>query len=164
MRECATFADIVSDNNFWKGITGQRKDDVDTENPDNVGLYLLQIMKASEREEKYDWFGKQYIAGIWQPDETAQTVDRASPKKSTIAQAVYRQSSQTARQLSIPITRTVPYKVSQAVTAPAKITPTQLTASFTRSQTAQQTEPSLTHTHMRMTQRAISPAKSMGKE
>ncbi len=71
MRECATFADIVSDNNFWKGITGQRKDDVDTENPDNVGLYLLQIMKASEREEKYDWFGKQYIAGIWQPDETA---------------------------------------------------------------------------------------------
>ena len=46
-------------------------DDVDTENPDNVGLYMLQIMKASEREEKYDWFGKQYIAGIWQPDETA---------------------------------------------------------------------------------------------
>jgi|GEM_PF-4557339 len=54
MRECATFADIVSDNNFWKGITGQRKDDVDTENPDNVGLYMLQIMKASEREEQFE--------------------------------------------------------------------------------------------------------------
>jgi len=46
-------------------------DDVDTENPDNVGLYMLQIMKASEKEEQFDWVGKQYIAGIWQPDETA---------------------------------------------------------------------------------------------
>ena len=46
-------------------------DDVDTENPDNVGLYMLQIVKASEAEEQVDWVGKPYIAGIWQPDETA---------------------------------------------------------------------------------------------
>ena len=46
-------------------------DDVDTENPDNVGLYMLQIMKASEKEEQFDWVGKSYIAGIWQPEETA---------------------------------------------------------------------------------------------
>ena len=45
--------------------------DVDTENPDNVGLYMLQIMKASEKEEQFDWVGKSYIAGIWQPEETA---------------------------------------------------------------------------------------------
>ena len=45
--------------------------DVDTENPDNIGLYMLQIMKQSDVEEQLDWVGKPYIAGIWQPEETA---------------------------------------------------------------------------------------------
>lgn len=42
---------------------------MDTENPDNVGLFMLQIMKQSEKEEQFDWYGKPYIAGIWLPAE-----------------------------------------------------------------------------------------------
>jgi len=41
---------------------------VDTENPDNVGLYMLQIIKESDREEQFDWGGdKTKCAGIYRP-------------------------------------------------------------------------------------------------
>ena len=46
-------------------------DDVDTENPDNVGLYMLKMVKQSEVDAETDWVGKPYVAGIWYPDESA---------------------------------------------------------------------------------------------
>jgi len=49
---------------------------VDTENPDNVGLYMLQIIKESDRDEQFDWGGdKTKCAGIYRPliDEVSAT-------------------------------------------------------------------------------------------
>jgi len=43
----------------------------DTKNPDNIGLYMLKMVKQSEVDAETDWVGKPYIAGIWYPDETA---------------------------------------------------------------------------------------------
>ncbi|OPX41874.1 hypothetical protein CLHUN_42510 [Ruminiclostridium hungatei] len=41
----------------------------DTKNPDNVGLYMLQIIKESDREKQFDWGGeKTRCAGIYHPD------------------------------------------------------------------------------------------------
>ena len=41
---------------------------VDTENPDNEGLYMLQIIKESAREQQFDWGGdKTKCAGIYLP-------------------------------------------------------------------------------------------------
>jgi hypothetical protein len=43
---------------------------VDTENPNNVGLYMLQIIKQSDREKEFDWGGdKTRKAGIYRPDK-----------------------------------------------------------------------------------------------
>lgn len=41
---------------------------VDTKNPDNVGLYMLQIIKLSDREKEFDWGEKTKCAGIYRPD------------------------------------------------------------------------------------------------
>ncbi|WP_242954230.1 DUF5104 domain-containing protein [Clostridium puniceum] len=42
---------------------------VDTKNLDNVGLYMLQIIKKSDREKEFDWGGdKTKCAGIYRPD------------------------------------------------------------------------------------------------
>jgi len=41
---------------------------VDTENPDNEGLYMLQIIKESDRKEQFDWGGdKTKCPGIYRP-------------------------------------------------------------------------------------------------
>lgn len=41
---------------------------VDTKNPDNVGLYMLQIIKESERKKEFDWGTNIKCAGIYLPD------------------------------------------------------------------------------------------------
>jgi hypothetical protein len=44
---------------------------VDTKNPDNVGLYMLQIIKESDRKKEFDWGGKKTkCAGIYRPQVT----------------------------------------------------------------------------------------------
>lgn len=43
---------------------------VDTKNPDNVGLYMLQIIKESDRKNEFDWGGKTKCAGIYRPTAT----------------------------------------------------------------------------------------------
>jgi len=44
---------------------------IDTKNPDNVGLYMLQIIKLSDEEKEFDWGGdKTRCAGIYRPAET----------------------------------------------------------------------------------------------
>lgn len=43
----------------------------DNKNPDNEGLYMLQIIKLSDREKEFDWGGdKTRCAGIYRPVET----------------------------------------------------------------------------------------------
>lgn len=42
----------------------------DTGRPDKVGLYMLQIIKQSDREKYFDWGGKSSrCAGIWRPSK-----------------------------------------------------------------------------------------------
>ncbi|MCB2362134.1 DUF5104 domain-containing protein [Clostridium estertheticum] len=42
---------------------------VDTKNPDNVGISMLQIIKESDRKKYFDWGeGKSKCAGIYRPD------------------------------------------------------------------------------------------------
>ncbi|WP_024831823.1 DUF5104 domain-containing protein [Ruminiclostridium josui] len=42
----------------------------DKKNPDNVGLYMLQIIKLSDREKEFDWGGdKTRCAGIYRPED-----------------------------------------------------------------------------------------------
>lgn len=40
---------------------------VDTKNPDNVGLYMLQIIKESDEEKEFDWGNKIKCSGIYRP-------------------------------------------------------------------------------------------------
>ena len=41
----------------------------DTKDPDNVGLYMLQIIKESQRDDEFDWGkGESYCAGVYRPD------------------------------------------------------------------------------------------------
>ncbi|MBU3075524.1 DUF5104 domain-containing protein [Clostridium estertheticum] len=41
---------------------------VDTKNPDNVGIFMLQIIKESDRDKvKFDFGGKSKCAGIYRP-------------------------------------------------------------------------------------------------
>lgn len=43
----------------------------DNKDPDNVGLYMLQIIKLSDREKEFDWGGdKTKCAGIYRPTAT----------------------------------------------------------------------------------------------
>lgn len=42
---------------------------VDTENPDNEGIYMLQIIKEADRSKYFDWGDKTKCAGIYQPTE-----------------------------------------------------------------------------------------------
>lgn len=43
---------------------------VDTKNPDNVGLYMLQIIKESDEDKEFDWGGdKTRCVGIYRPTE-----------------------------------------------------------------------------------------------
>jgi len=39
----------------------------DDKNPDNVGLYMLQIIKLADREKEFDWGSKTRCAGIYRP-------------------------------------------------------------------------------------------------
>lgn len=41
---------------------------VDKKNPDNVGLYMLQIIKKSNEEKEFDWGTFKKCAGIYRPD------------------------------------------------------------------------------------------------
>lgn len=41
---------------------------VDTENPDNEGLYMLEIIKESDDEEFFYWGDGERCAGIYHPD------------------------------------------------------------------------------------------------
>ena len=43
---------------------------VDDKNPDNVGLYMLQIIKLADREKEFDWGSKTRCAGIYRPTDT----------------------------------------------------------------------------------------------
>ena len=48
---------------------------VDIKDPNNVGLYMLQIIKESDRETQFDWGGsKTRCAGIYMPDFEKQQV------------------------------------------------------------------------------------------
>ena len=41
----------------------------DTKDPDNVGLYMIQIFKKSETDEQqYDWGNEYKCAGVYRPD------------------------------------------------------------------------------------------------
>lgn len=40
----------------------------DTENPDNVGICMLQIIKKSDEDEEFDWGNKIRCEGIYRPD------------------------------------------------------------------------------------------------
>ena len=40
----------------------------DTENSDNVGIYMLQIIKKSDEDNEFDWGNKIRCAGIYRPD------------------------------------------------------------------------------------------------
>ena len=42
----------------------------DTKDPDNIGLYMLQIIKQANRENEFDWGNKIRCAGIYIPAET----------------------------------------------------------------------------------------------
>ncbi|WP_160680618.1 DUF5104 domain-containing protein [Clostridium sp. C8-1-8] len=42
---------------------------VDDKNPDNVGLYMLQIIKLSDRDKEFDWGSKTRCAGIYRPSD-----------------------------------------------------------------------------------------------
>lgn len=41
---------------------------VDTKNPDNVGLYMLQIIKESDQDKEFDWGTNIKCAGVYRPD------------------------------------------------------------------------------------------------
>ena len=41
---------------------------VDYKNPDNVGLYMLQIIKESDEDNEFDWGTYKRGAGIYRPD------------------------------------------------------------------------------------------------
>lgn len=43
---------------------------VDTKNPDNIGLYMLQIIKDSNKEKEFDWGNKTKCAGIYRSSTT----------------------------------------------------------------------------------------------
>lgn len=43
---------------------------VDDKNPNNVGLYMLQIIKLADREKEFDWGSKTRCAGIYRPAGT----------------------------------------------------------------------------------------------
>ncbi len=43
---------------------------VDAKNPDNVGLYMLQIIKESDEDNEFDWGFIHKCAGIYRPDDT----------------------------------------------------------------------------------------------
>ena len=43
---------------------------VDTKNTDNVGLYMLQIIKESNEEKEFDWGNKTRCAGVYRPSVT----------------------------------------------------------------------------------------------
>lgn len=40
---------------------------VDTQNTDNVGLYMLQIIKLKDRDKYFDWGSETKCAGIYRP-------------------------------------------------------------------------------------------------
>lgn len=42
---------------------------VDTDHPDNVGLYMLQVIKAEDRDTQFDWGNDTLCAGIYMPPE-----------------------------------------------------------------------------------------------
>lgn len=52
----------------------------DTDNPDNVGLYTLRVIKAEDKDKEYglSWQDKK-IAGIYRPDESNDNGVTASP-------------------------------------------------------------------------------------
>lgn len=41
----------------------------DTDNPDNVGLYTLRVIKAEDEETQFSSWQKMQIAGIYKPEE-----------------------------------------------------------------------------------------------
>lgn len=42
---------------------------IDTKVPENVGLYMLQMIKLKDRDEQFDWGNKIRCAGVYQPTE-----------------------------------------------------------------------------------------------
>jgi hypothetical protein len=42
---------------------------VDTKNPDNVGLYMLQIDKVEDKDKEIDWENRLISAGIYRPSD-----------------------------------------------------------------------------------------------
>ncbi|WP_160679953.1 DUF5104 domain-containing protein [Clostridium sp. C8-1-8] len=42
---------------------------VDDKNPDNVGLYMVQIIKLSDRDKEFDWGSNTRCAGIYRPSD-----------------------------------------------------------------------------------------------
>lgn len=48
---------------------------VDTKNPNNLGLYMLQIIKLSDREKYFDWGSDTRCAGIYRPTEEDESIN-----------------------------------------------------------------------------------------
>lgn len=42
---------------------------VDTDNPDNVGLYTLRVIKAEDKKTRFGYWQDMKIAGIYKPEE-----------------------------------------------------------------------------------------------
>ncbi|OOM11659.1 DUF5104 domain-containing protein [Clostridium saccharobutylicum] len=65
-RELKAFYTVITDEGTY--IVFFIDQLVDTKNPDNVGLYMLQIIKESDEEKEFDWGGdKTRCAGIYRP-------------------------------------------------------------------------------------------------
>jgi hypothetical protein len=43
---------------------------VDDKNPNNVGLYMLQIIKFSDEDKEFDWGNNTRCAGIYRPEDS----------------------------------------------------------------------------------------------
>jgi len=67
--ELRNFSRVTTDNDKYIIFFVDKIED--TENPDNIGLYMIQIIKLTDREKYFDWGqGKSRCAGIFIPSDT----------------------------------------------------------------------------------------------
>ena len=67
----------VKKTRYWYTVTTEEEEylfflleyPVDTEHPENVGLYMLQVIKAEDRETQFDGGQDILCAGIYRPEE-----------------------------------------------------------------------------------------------
>lgn len=64
--ELKVFYTVTTDKDTYIVFFIEEK--VDTKNPDNVGLYMLQIIKESDQNKEFDWGTNIKCAGVYNPD------------------------------------------------------------------------------------------------